>query len=274
MYGNKEKYAVHKCRHDGTIINSHPCDCFVRGIGLDHDGNIYILCSKADPFVLKLNQNFEIVEQTERKCAEYFSEAKGMIITSKFVLVPADKFDHICVFDLQLNFQYNLKLRSIKGPISIATFQNRYIVTTKGSIGIFDIDFENRKVENETVFHFMHRDDQKINFNPDIILREICTIDNNIYVTQIDISGKENVYGLPILCLQFDGKRLNYVCEDTNISKHCTDKCTTKCGSFVIFCHNKTLFYSQGSFDELFHIVKATHNQGNPIESTKMFDIN
>ena len=264
---------MHKCRHDGTIINSHPCDCFVRGIGLDNDGNIYILCSRADPFVLKLNKKFEIVKQTERKYAEYFSEAKGMIVTSEFVLVAADKFDRICVFDLHLVLKYNLKLRSIKGPIAIATFQNRYIVTTKGSIGIFDIDFQNEKVENETVFNFMHQDDQKIDFDPDIILRGICTIDNNIYVTQIDISEEENVCGLPIMCLRFNGERINYVCEDTNISKHCTYECTAKCTSVVIFCHNKTLYYSQGSYDELYHIVKATHNPGKPIESKKMFDV-
>ena len=274
MYDNGEKeYAVHKCRHDGTIIKSHPCDCFVRGIGLDNDGNIYILCSRADPFVLKLNNIFKIVKQTEGKDAEYFSEAKGMIVTSEFVLVAADKFDRICVFDLHLVLKYNLKLRSIKGPIAIATFQNRYIVTTKGSIGMFDIDFKNEKVENETVFNFMHQDDQKIDFEPDIILRGICAIDNNIYVTQMDVSGEKHVCGLPIMCLQFDGERINYVCEDTNISRHCTDECTAKCTSVVIFCHNKTLFYSQGSYDELYHIVKATHNPGKPIESKKMFDV-
>ena len=223
--------------------------------------------------MIKLKGNFEFVKTTTAICAKYFSEAKGMIVTSEFVLVCTEKFDQICVFDLQLDFQYNLKLSSIKGPIAIATFQNRYIVTTKGSIGIFDIDFENRKVENETVFHFMHQDDQRIDFEPHIILRGICAIDNNIYVTQMDVSGNENACGLPIMCLQFDGERINYVCEDTNISKHCTDECTTKCTSVVIFCHNKTLFYSQGSYGELFHIVKATHNPGKPIESKKMFDV-
>ena len=203
----------------------------------------------------------------------YFSEAKGMIVTSEFVIIPAYYRDQICVFDLQLNFQYNLKLRSIRGPIAIATFQNRYVVTTKGSIGIFDIDFENRKVAEEIVFNCMHQDDQRIDFDPDIRLRGICAIDENIYVTQIDVSGKESASGLPIMCLQFDGERINYVCEDTIISKHCNDECTAQCTSTVIFCHNKTLFYSQGSYDKLYHIVKATHNPGKPIESTKMFDI-
>ena len=75
------------------------------------------------------------------------------------------------------------------------------------------------------------------------------------------------------MCLQFNGKRLNYVCEDTNTSRHCIDKCTKECGSVVISCHNKTLFYTQGSFDELFHIVKATHNPEEAIESNKMFDV-
>ena len=41
----------------------------------------------------------------------------------------------------------------------------------------------------------------------------------------------------------------------------------------LFFCHNKTLFYTQGSFDELFHIVKATHNPEEAIESNKMFDV-
>ena len=264
---------MYKCRHDGTIINSHPCDCFVRGVGLVNDGNIYILCSQADPYVLKLSESFEIVKRTEWECSKNFSDAKGMIVTSQFVLVAVNSHDQICVFDLQLNFQYNLKLRSIKGPIAIATFQNRYIVTTKGSIGIFDIDFENRKVEDETVFNFMIQDDQRINFDRDITMRGICTIDNNIYVTQRDESGEENACGLPIMCLQFDGERINYVCKDTDISRHCTDECTVKCHSVVIFCHNKTLFFSQGSYDEFFHIIKATHNQGEPIKSIKMFDV-
>ena len=227
-YNEKEKYAVHKCRHDGTTINSRHCDCFVRGVGLDNDGNIYILCSQANAYVLKLSESFKTLKRTERKFAKCFSEAKGMIVTSEFVLVPADKYDHICVFDLQLDFQYNLKLRSIKGPISIATFHNHYIVTTKGSIGIFYVNFENKKVEDENVFNFMCRDNQRIDFDPYIELRGICTINNNIYVTQIDKSGKDNVYGLPIMCLQFDRERLNYVCEETNISRHCTDKCNER----------------------------------------------
>lgn len=266
-------YTVQKCKHDGTIVKSFSCYGFVRGIGQDNDGNIYILCSRADPCVIKLNRNFVFLKTTKAKCAEHFSEAKGMIVTSKFVLVAVDKFDQICVFDLQLNFKYILKLRSIRNPTAISTFQNRYLVTGKGSIGIIDIDFQNKKVKDEIVFNSIHCNDKIVDFDPDIMLRGICAIDNYIYVTQRNISGKENVRGLPIMCLQFESQRLNYVCEDSKITRHCTEKCTEKCGSIVIFRHNETIFYTQGSYGELFHIVKATHNPGKPIESTKMFDV-
>ena len=267
-----KEYAVRKCKYDGTVVDSHICDCFVRGIGLDHDGNVYILCSQADPYVVQLNKNFrDIMNTTERKHAKHFSDPKGMIVTSEFVLVSSS--DKICVFDLLLKFYHKFKPTSIEDPIAIATFQTHYIVTGKSAIEIIDIDLKNRKVNREIPFKSMHQDDEIIPFDPNIRLRGICAIGNYIYVTQVDKSGKDNVSGLPIMCLEFDGQRLKYVCDDTNISRHCTNKCTEECGSVVIFCHNKTLYYGQGSFDELFHIVKATHNPGEAIESNKMFDV-
>ena len=264
---------MRRCKYDGTVVNCYRCDCFVRGIGSDSDGNIYILCSRADPYLLKLNKNFRKIKRTENQYSRHFSEAKGMIVTSGFVLITSEKYNQICVFNLQLDFQYNLKLTSIQGPIAISTFQNRYIVTGKGAIAIFDINFENKEVQGETLFENMHQDNKSVKFDPHIRFRGICAIENYIYVTQLDISGEENIPGLPIMCLEFEGETLNYVGKGNNIKTHCTVKCTEKCGSIVIFCHNETIFYSQGSHGEFYHIVKATHNPREPIETTKVFDV-
>ena len=266
-------YTVQRCTYDGTVVKSFSCDCFVRGIGVDNDENVYILCSRADPYVLKLNRKFNIVKRTKSEDAEHFGEAKGMMVTSEYVLVISEKCNQICVFDLELKFYHNFKPTSIEGLIAIAKFNDHYIVTGRGTIGMIDIDFKNKEIKGEASFKSMHRNNQIVYFDPEIRLRGICAIGDYIYVTQVDKSGKDNICGLPIMCLYFDGERLNFVSEDSDISRHCTKECTKKCGSVVIFCHNKTIFYSQGSFEKPFHLIKATHNPGNAIESTKMFDV-
>lgn len=128
--------------------------------------------------MLKLSKDFNFLGRTKNQCSRHFGEAKGMIVTTEFVLVTSEKFSHICVFDLQLNFCYNLKLKSIEGLIEIATFQNRYIVTGKGTISILDIDFQNGEVKSETALKSMYHEYKTVDFDPNVRLRGICAIDN------------------------------------------------------------------------------------------------
>ena len=76
--------------------------------------------------------------------------------------------------------------------------------------------------------------------------------------------------GLLILCLKLDESKCNpeYVCEVDNYTSNCK-KCNERCSPIILFYHNDTLFYSQGSFGKMFHI----HKLGEPITSKKMFDI-
>ena len=64
-----------------------------------------------------------------------------------------------------------------------------------------------------------------------------------------------------------------YVCEENNLSENCCKDCPKRCSPCVVFFHNDEIFYSQGSYGKMFHIVKATHKPGETIRSTKMFDV-
>ncbi|CAI8043748.1 hypothetical protein GBAR_LOCUS24275 [Geodia barretti] len=265
---SEKKYMLRKCNYNGELVKYYRCNSFVRGIGQSH-GFIYVLCSGADSQVVKLNRNLNHVgKETSDKCGEYFGEAFGMLVTSDNVLVCSERNEQICVLNLNLEFCYNLELKL--GPVGIATFQNHYIVTAKATIGIIDIDFDKKALKRVDVFESMTKEGVSTPFNQSIIFRGVCCSDKYIYVTQKQQHGP----GLPMLCLQFDEKthKLNYICEVTDFSRNC-DELIERCGPVVPFYHNNTIFYSQGSYGIKFHIMKATHNPGEPIASNKMFDV-
>ena len=264
---SEKEYILRKCKYNGNLVEYFRCNSFIRGIGQSH-GFIYVLCSGADSKVVKLNRNLKCEKETSDDCGKDFGEAFGMLVTSENVLVCSERNEHVSVLNLNLDFCYNLELKF--GPIGIATFQNHYVVTAKATIGIIDIDFDKKALKRVDVFESMTKGEVSIPFKENIIFRGVCCSDKYIYVTQKQKNGP----GLPMLCLQFDEKKhkLNYVCEVTDYSRNC-DELIERCGPVVPFYHNNTIFYSQGSYGIKFHIMKATHNPGEPIASNKMFDV-
>ena len=264
---SEKKYMLRKCKYNGELVKDFRCNSFVRGIG-ESNGFIYVLCSGADSKVVKLNEHFEVVKQSSDECGKHFGEAFGMLVTSQDVLVCAERNKQICVLDLNLEFCFNLDKLNF-GPVGIATFQNHYIVTAIGTIEIIDIDFDKKALKIH-IFESMTKEGVSTPFKENIKFRGVCCSDKYIYVTQ----KLQNGPGLPMLCLQFDEKKhkLNYICEVTEFSTIC-DELNEECCPVIPFYHNNTIFYSQGSYGIKFHIIKATHNHGEPIASNKMFDV-
>lgn len=259
------KYILRKCTYDGKQVHSTSAfNSFIRGIGKDNAGNIYVLCYAE---VIKMNKHLKVLEGTINDCAEHFGEAYGMLVTSDNVLVCSDKNDQITVLDLNLKFCYNVMLQ--RGPIVITKFHNKYIVTAKAAIGVIEIDFQNKLLLSESYFDHMRVGEIEVPFEPRHVLRGICASDRYIYVTRIE---RGSSIGLSMLCLQLEEENLKFICEE-NDSRNCCRECTGRCSPVVVFFHNNTIFYSQGSFGEMFHIIKAEHNPENPIKSTKMFDV-
>ena len=192
-----------------------------------------------------------------------------MLVTSDNVLVCSERNTRISVLDLNLEFCCNLELYF--GPMSITKFQNHFIVTSKMAIAVINIDFAKKTFKIIAKFESFIKGEDTIPFKQNVSLRSICASDKYLYVTQKEKNGP----GYPMLCLEYDDERyqLNYVCEVSNFQENC-NKCNERCGPVVVVCYNNnTIFYSQGSYGEKFHIVKATHNPGEPIKSIKMFDV-
>ena len=239
------------------------------------NGFLYVLFSKADSQVVKLNQYFNVVERTDDECSEHFHEAYGMLVTAENIFVWSKKYAYICVLDLNLQFCYSIDLKKFDKqkfyPIAVAVFQKIYIyfiITTNDAIGLFEI--KNR----EATMIDIHN----MNIGEESVLRGICASDRYIYVAQQNRKNEreyqENDYDKGrLLCFKIVEGKLIYVCEDNNLSVNCSEKCPRRCGPCVIFYHNDAIFYSQGSYGKLFHIVKATHKPGEHIISTKLFDV-
>ena len=269
----EKKYVLKRCKEDGRVIgNTYDSKSFIRGIG-ENNGFLYVLCSAPDSQVVKLDkQYFKEEKKSSDTCGNHFGEAFGMLVTSDNVLVCSERKTQICVLDFDLKICYNLKIGF--GPISIAKFRNHFIVTSKTTIAVIDIDFAEGTFNIIAKLEGFIKDKNTVCFKQDVELRSICASDRYIYVTQND--DDVDAPGLPMLCFEYDEKqcKLNYVCEVRNFQEKNCNKCSETCGPVVVICHNNnTIFYSQGSYEKKFHIVKATHNPGEPIKSTKMFDV-
>ena len=262
---NEKKFILRKCQYDGKVVKPFHCPCFVRGIG-QSKGFLYILVSRADSMVVKLDRNFQIVKATREQYSVYLGEAFGMLVTSENVLVCSERHSLICVFDLNLGFCYNLPLRF--HPIAIAKFQDHFIVISEATVSVIDIDFERKTLKVVTNMSNVG----SVPLNPGVVLRGLCCSDKYIYVTK---KARHESPGLPILCLQYDKIRftLNYVCEADDFPLNCDSECSKCCGPVVLYCHKNKIFYSQGCYGEKFHVVEATHNPGEPITSKKLFDV-
>ena len=212
------------------------------------------------------------MKRSSDTCGEYFGEAFGMLVTLNNVLVcSSERNTQISVLDLNLEFCWNLELDF--GPISITKFQNHFIVTSKTAITVIDIDFANKTFKIIALFESFIKGEDTVPFKQNVALRlrSICASDKYLYVTQEEKKGP----GQPMLCLEYDEERckLNYVCEVSDFQERNCNESNDRCGPIVVCYNNNTIFYSQGSYGEKFHIVKATHNPGETIKSTKMFDV-
>ena len=258
-YTEKE-YCVRKCDHKGRLICSAYFKSFIRGIGMDHQGFLYVVFSAADSKVFKLDKDFNPVRMTCHESSRYLGMAYELLVTSDHVLVCSQDKMRICIFDLNLNLHFYLNLSF--SPLGITNLHGtRYIVTAKGTIGVIDIDFESRK------YKMMKLNEMKTNhgteeFKEVSIFRSICTSNEYLLVTEINKTGGR------LLCLQFIDNQLRCVTSEKDFSKHCSDTCDKKCSPVVVtHCNDCANYYSQGRFDGNFHIVRVTI-----MKTEKMFD--
>ena len=192
-------------------------------------------------------------------------------MTSENVLVCARTYAYICVMDLNFENFYKLNLENFN-PIRIAKFNNHFMVTGEAAIAVIDIDFKEKKLKSVKILQSMNKGKVSEHFKSNVAFIGICCSDRYIYVTQKEKEGP----GYPILCLQYDEENeLNYVCEISDFPTNCDDGCKKeRCGPVTLFNHkNGEILYSQGSYKEQFHIVKASHNPRETIKSNKLFNV-
>ena len=268
---------MQKCRYDGKIVAKYDqCDDFVVCIVRDDEGFIYVLCRNSK--VIKLDSNLKFVKKTRNDCDQHLRQVFGMVVVSENVLVASGMFKNICVLDSNLKFCYNLKKLDII-PIGIAKFQkNKYIVTAKDAIEIFEIDFQKRELKNKIVFKNMCVGNKSVSFNSNCVLRGVCTNDKYIYVTEMDSDendGRDGFYGGRLLCFQFAGGKLKHICEEKKFSDNCCENIPQhemQCGPVAVFYHDGKIYYSQGCFGKMFHVVKTTHTAEGFKDTKLLFD--
>ena len=273
-----KKYIVRKCTYDGTVVAKYDrCGDFIRCIGQDDEGYIYVLCKNSE--VVKLDKNLNFVNKTNNDCVRYLRQAHGMLVLSENVLV-ASGFQNICVLDLNLEFCYSMRELNIV-PIGFAKFQtNKFIVTAKSAIEIFEIDFHNRELKNQITLTNMSVGNESVPFNSNYVLRGICTSSDEyiIYVTEMDNptnDGRNGFHGGRLLCFQFADGKLRHVCEDKQFSDNCCENFSENekpCGPVAVFYHDGKIYYSQGCFGKMFHIVKTTHTAEGFMDTKLLFD--
>lgn len=272
----KNKYIVRKCTHDGKDVAKYDrCGDYIVCIGQDDEGYTYVLCKNSE--VVKLNKNLKCVKKTGNDCAQYLRQTYGMLVLSENVLVCSG-YQHICVLDLNLNFCYTLSELNIV-PIGFAKFQtDKFIVTSKSAIEIFEIDFQERELRNQMTFTNMSVGYNSVPFNPKYVLRGVCSSDEYIYVTEMDNirnDGKDGFYGGRLLCFQFADGILRLICEEKNFSDNCCENIPQHekpCGPITVFYHDGKIYYNQGCYGKMHHIVKTTRTAEGFKDTELLFD--
>ena len=252
-----------KCRRGERLIKSVYFTTFIRGIAIDQKGFIYVVCSAADSQVFKLDKNLNPLRVTNSGSSEHFGMAYELLVTEDHVLVCSAK--KICILNLNLDHKFNLNLDFV--PYGITILHGKYFITGDMTIGVIDIDFEknNFKIMKWTR---MEVNDGNEDFQQNSHFRGICASNEHLLVTEIN---KTDSNYRRLLCLQFVDNRLRYVDVKRDFSEHCSDVCKKeKCSPVVVTHYNGENYYSQGSFDEEFHIVRATI-KNNTLKTEKLF---
>ena len=258
---NEDKKFLRKCEHNGTFVCDVSLPKFVRGIGKDNNGFLYVLCSSTNSKVLKFDEDLNPVRKTNKSCAEHFGVAYGILVTDEHVFVCARANQKVCILDLNLNLRYFLNLSF--EPIGITKLNDKYFVTTKAAIGILDLNIKNMKFREKNCGK-MKTGLSTEQFKPGIALRGICSDNQYLYVTERDQSN-----GGRILCLHYQGNQLilNYFYPTS-----CRVCQSEKCCPIVIVHHNGTIIYSQGSWERKFHIRRLAYD-GTTATSELIIDV-
>ena len=232
--------------------------------------DVFVLCSGSNSKVLKLDKKYlNTLKETHSNHSNHFGVSYGILVTSDHVFVTSRIKKLICVLDLNLELLHILELS--QSPIGIGALGKEYFVTFDAAIGVLDINFEKREFTEKKVDCMMLDDRNAETFKARAILRGMCVSNHYIFVTEV---GIDDATGGRLLCLQYNERngQLKMVAAQDNLSDHCNKDCSKNCCPIVVTPHNDAMYYSQGSYDKTFHIVRAIVN-GNRIESNKLFDV-
>ena len=263
-----KKFILRKCDDKGRFICGVSCPEFIRGIGMDNSGCVYVLCSGSNSKVVKFDRDLQCLRKTHNDYYVIFGKPYGMLVTSDHVFVTSKEKSRICIFDLDLNYQCNLKLS--EGPIGITALDNKYIVTFEAAIGVIDINFDENKYRERKLKCVRMKNGKNKKFRAGYILRAICVCDQYIFVTEVHDAADGHAADGRLLCLQYI-ERSGLEMVDAQ-SQCCTNNCSTeskgkRCNAIVVTSYNGAIYYSEGSYGERFHIAKKN------ICGNKLFDV-
>ena len=257
---------LQKCEHNGRYICGVSFPGFIRGIGMNNDDFIYVLCSGTNSTVVKVDRDLNPLQKS--KNSKYLSSSYGMLVTSDHVFATSFTAKTICILDLNLNHQFYLE--SSLHPYGIATDGSKYFVTFEAAIEVIDIHFEDKKYTSKKIECMRMANGKVEHFKAEIKLRGICVSNHYIFVTE----GKKRggVGGRRLLCLQYkEGGMLEMVAAQDTFN-NCNKDCLEECCPVVVVPHGNCVYYTQGSYNKPFHIIRVTM-EGTSIVSSIVFDV-
>ena len=195
------------------------------------------------------------VQETGVKASEYLGIAYQLLVISEHVLVCSKDKKKICIFDSSLNLCFFINLSF--EPLGITTLNGKCFITGIGTIGVIDIRIKDKKFKKATF--------EDVIGQKNIFLRGICASNQYLLVTEKDEKFPR------LLLLEFINEKFELVDEMNDFPKHCSNE-EKKFVPIVVKHCNGTNYYSQGCYEEDFHIVTvvATTNFKKP---KKVFNV-
>ena len=262
-------FTLHKYKHNGTFEFYIEGFNHICGIAKDSDGNLYV----SDSFghrVIKFDNNWNPLRKTNHLASETTDTSYGLYLDENFVEDIKERNiylcsnDKICILDEQLTILYSLKLKFC--PLDITKFSGRIFVTAKSSIYIMDINLSQKSYKCTMYYdHMMMPEGNAEPFKDTVELRGICSSAKYLYVTEKGPNEQ-------LLCLKFSKDKLLYVDAENNCTKHCSEECSPNCSPIVVVHHRGNMYYSQGTRERKYHIIKVTHVPGTPMTSKRIFN--
>ena len=264
MERSHQIFTLHKYEHDGTFIFYMEGFNHIRGIAKDSSGNFYVSDSLAGNRVIKFDNDWNPLRKTDNFASDTIDDPYGIYLVEDVVerYIYLCSKDIICILDEELNIRYSLALQFC--PLDVTKLGARIFVTAKSAIYIMDIE-ERFKC---TMYNCMMSPEGKAeHFKDTVYLRGICNNGQYLYVSEKGPNGR-------LLCLDFneDQDQLLYVDVENNCTRHCSEGCSQKCSPLVVVHHRGIMYYSQGTRERKYHIIKVTHEPGTPLTSQNIFD--